>query len=545
MLLKLALSATATLLCFGLWKLVEAVIQQLRSPLRNLRGPKGTSWLYGNLKDIFKSENSVLHEQWIKEYGNTLRYKGFFNSNRLFTMDTRALNHVLTHSLDYQKPEQVRYNLSRVLGEGVLFVEGAQHRQQRHIMNPAFGPVQIRALTDIFYDKAEKLRDIWYTEVTAAEEGKRKRIDVLSWLGRMTLDVIGLAGFNYNFDALNANEKPNELNQAFTTMFQAGQQMDILRFLQSRFSLLRYIPTEHGKKIDIAQKTMNRIGRQLLRESKEAVIASQGGDKGGLIEKSSMKGRDLLSLLVKANMATDIPDSQRISDEDVLAQVPTFLVAGHETTSTATTWALFALTQAPEVQTKLRDEIYSVSSDRPSMDELTALPYLDSVVKETLRLHAPVPNTVRIAMKDDILPLDKPFIDKYGNQQDVIKVSKGDSIFIPILAINRSKALWGEDAMEFKPERWEATPETIKSIPGVWGHLLSFLGGPRACIGYRFSLVEMKVLLFVLVRAFEFELAVPASDIGKKATIVQRPIVISEPEKKNQLPLFITPCQRP
>jgi len=495
------------------------------------------------LRDIFNAENSVLHEQWVKQYGTTLKYKGFFYSDRLFTMDTRALNHVLANSSDYQKPSQVRYNLGRLFGEGVLFVEGAQHHQQRRIMNPAFGPAQIRALTDIFLSKSIKLRDVWSSMTAASEHAIR--IDVMPWLSRMTLDVIGLAGFNYEFDALNSNVKPNELNQAFSVMFSAGQAVSILPILKDRIPLLRWIPSDRDRKIDVARKTMNRIGRQLLSNAKATVMSSYGVEEGGPIEKSSLQGRDLLSLLVRANMATDIPENQRISDEDVLAQVPTFLVAGHETTSTATTWALYALCLRPEIQTKLREELLTVETDIPTMDELVALPYLDAVVHETLRLHAPVPSTVRVAMKDDILPVETPFTDKYGVVHDGIKVSKGDPIFIPILAINRSEAIWGTDAKEFNPDRWASPPEVASQVPGVWGHLMTFLGGPRACIGYRFSLVEMKALLFTLLRAFEFELAVPASDIGKKSTIVQRPILLSDPEKKNQLPLLIKPNRRP
>lgn len=69
---------------------------------------------------------------------------------------------------------------------------------------------------------------------------------------------------------------------------------------------------------------MNRIGRQLLSDAKAAVMSSYGVEKGGAIEKSSLQGRDLLSLLVRANMATDIPESQRITDEDVLARMLPF-----------------------------------------------------------------------------------------------------------------------------------------------------------------------------------------------------------------------------
>lgn len=97
------------------------------------------------------------------------------------------------------------------------------------------------------------------------------------------------------------------------------------------------------------------------------------------------------------------------------------MVAGHETTSGATVWCLFALTQAPEIQRKLREELLSVDTDTPTMDELSALPYLDMVTKESLRFHAPVPMTHRSAQKDDIIPLEKPYTDRYGQVQTSIK----------------------------------------------------------------------------------------------------------------------------
>lgn len=97
------------------------------------------------------------------------------------------------------------------------------------------------------------------------------------------------------------------------------------------------------------------------------------------------------------------------------------MVAGHETTSTATAWALFALAQYPDVQAKLRDELLSVSTDSPSMEELQALPYLDMVVKEVLRHHTPVPAAIRMAMKDDMIPLNTPFVDRNGVVQDAIQ----------------------------------------------------------------------------------------------------------------------------
>ncbi|KAH7910390.1 cytochrome P450 [Hygrophoropsis aurantiaca] len=542
MLQKLICSATAIFIGFGLWKIGKHVVHQLASPLRNINGPKSTSWLFGNMLELLQSEELVLLDEWAQEYGQTLKFYGFLNAVCLFTMDLRALNHILTHSTEYQKPEPVRYGLSQILGKGVAFVVGAQHRQQRRIMNPAFGPGQIRDLTEVFLAKSIKLRDILMLE-SKDEEGNPKRIDISAWMSRVSLDVIGLAGFNYDINSLNASVKNNELHEAIEMMLSAGISASVLSILQIGIPPLRAIPTDRGRQIMFARNIMRRIGHEILRDAKAAVMTSRDDEKG-IVEKRSVQGRDLLSLLVRANMATDVPDNQKLSDDDVLAQVHTFLVTGNDTVTTATTWALFALTQHPEAQVKLRKELLTIESETPSMDELSALPYLDGVIREALRVYTPVPSSLRIAMKDDVIPLDTPFTDKNGEVQTEIKIIKGDYIAIPILAINRSEALWGPDAKEFKPERWESPPENASNIPGIWGHLLTFLGGPRACIGYRFALIEMKALLFTLVRAFEFTLAVPAADIVKKVEVVQRPFVRSEPGSDSQMPLFIKPYRR-
>ncbi|KAF8552300.1 cytochrome P450 [Imleria badia] len=552
--------AIASITCFAIWNLCQFVYRQLTSPLRHLRGPKSTSLIYGNMGDIRGTERPKLYGKWAREYGNTMKYNGFFNRDQLFTLDTRAINHVLTHSNDYQKKATTRYDLAQLFGEGkhvysllrapstvnrLAFISSFTRHANSSIRsdNPAFGPAQIRALTDIFLDKAVELRGLWLSEIAkqSAATSTGARIDVVPWLSRMTLDVIGLAGFNYDFKALSADGKPNELNEAFSTMFSASQRLSVLPILQAWIPPLRLIPTERTRQVRAAQRTMTRIGKELLINAKAAARAS--ATEKGEIEKNSLHGRDLLSLLVKANMATDIPESQRLSDEDVLAQVPTFFIAGHETTSTAVTWALYAMTQVPDVQTKLREELLTVETDTPSMDDLMALPYLDTVVRETLRVYPPVPATERIATKDDVLSFRKPFTDKHGAVHDSIRVSKGDAITIPIMAMNLSTELWGPDAQEFKPERWTCIPEGASHVPGVWGHLLTFIGGFRGCIGYRFSLVETKAILFILVRTFEFALAVPASEIGSKTAIVQRPVLRSDPTNKAQLPLLVRPYQ--
>ena len=84
-------------------------------------------------------------------------------------------------------------------------------------------------------------------------------------------------------------------------------------------------------------------------------------------------------------------------------------------------WCLFALTQAPEVQRKLREELLTLDTDTPTMEQLSALPYLDMVVRETLRVHAPVPVVFREATEDDVIPVAEPFVDRNGEVQDGIR----------------------------------------------------------------------------------------------------------------------------
>ncbi|KAJ6589747.1 cytochrome P450 [Mycena capillaripes] len=528
MLVKLVASVAATVFAFGLFKTLRVVYQELHSPLRLLPGPKSSHFLYGNTRELRQQDGVALQEHWVKKYGRVLRFTDFFCFSRLYTTDTKALNHFLFNTHIYERPPPSRYLLSFVVGPGILVTEGDVHKRQRKIMNPAFGAPQVRELTSIFVAKSLELRNIWATH---AANGTA-RVDVLSWLNKTTLDIIGLAGFNFNFNSL-AADRPTELATAFSAVMHASTNLSPLHVLQALVPALRAIPTNFHKIARASQEAMQRIGRQILRDD---LAENDKFEKG--------RGRDLLSLLVRANRAKDNSASQRLSEEEVLAQVPTFLVAGHETTSTATTWALFALTQNVPAQTRLRDELLSVPTETPTMDELNALSYLDCVVREVLRLHAPVPSTSRIATRDDVVPLETPWTDANGTVHETLRVTKGQAIMIPIVALNRDKDIWGPDAAQFIPERWESEPSISNNLPGIWGSMLTFLGGPRGCIGYRFSLVEMKALLFTLVRAFEFELAVPVADIGRKTSIVQHPIVRSEPAAGHQMPLLVKPYVR-
>src|ERR1700760_1371711 len=95
-------------------------------------------------------------------------------------------------------------------------------------------------------------------------------------------------------------------------------------------------------------------------------------------------------------------------------ELATMLIAGHDTTSVATTWGLWELAKPAHlaIQARLRDEVLEVGQDRPSVEELDALPYLDGIVKEIIRLHPSIESTFRCAAKDDVIPVSKPYVDR-------------------------------------------------------------------------------------------------------------------------------------
>ncbi|KAJ7260121.1 cytochrome P450 [Mycena rebaudengoi] len=528
MILQLLLPLVATLFCYTLLNVVRFFYRDFTSPLRSMAGPKNPSYLFGNFKEI--TTDAWVTRKWQKQFGHTFQFRGLFLNRRLYTSDTTALNHVLNHSDMYQKPhdQPAQYSLT---GNGLLAVEADDHRRQRKILNPAFGSSQIRQLTPVFTDKSIELRNIWSREIRPGTSSAR--IEVLSWLSKMTLDVIGQAGFNYHFNSLNGSGEPDELSEVLKRIFHSAgsaRRLIFARAVAFRIPFLRFIPLPGRKEFQAARTKIAEIGSQLLAESRAALQSS----------KEVSGSRDLLSLILEANMSPDIPDYQKLSDAEAIGQIPTFFLAGHITTSTATAWALYALSMNRTLQTRLRQELFSLTTDTPTLDELNSLPLLENIIRETMRLYPPVVATRRKSTVDDVLPLGRPHTDIHGKVHNSLPIRKGQVIHIPILDVNTNESIWGEDAAEFKPERWEHVPDAASAIPSVWAHLLTFLAGPRNCIGFRFSIAEQKVLLFTLIRAFEFSPALPEGEIVMSSAGLQTPMVVSEKRKGSQLPLIVT-----
>ncbi|KAK7048105.1 cytochrome P450 [Favolaschia claudopus] len=589
----------ALILYYLLGDFIRLLVRQALSPLTQLRGPPCPSFFMGNLMEMHDQENNNLVAEWEAAYGSTFVYRGFVGGCRLMTTDPVAVAHILGNAYDYPKPDFVRDSLATMAAghDGLLTVEGDAHKRQRKILTPAFSSSHIKSLTPIFWDSAKKLRDIWLHTASLAEDGKESthddskskassippgfaRVDALMWLGRATLDAIGLAGFGYRFNSLAQEDEDNELARAFGVIFSTARKFRVMTILQVWFPFLRRFRRNNAVMTQ-AHETMRRIGLELIEERSRAVIEEQrrivSGNSGEIDGDKTILGRDILSVLIRSNIATAA--NENMSVDEVLCQISTFIAAGHETTSSALTWCLYALVQHPLEQRKLRaalrDVERSLQLEQPGLHEsdpqlyqqtltdlISKCEYLDWVIREALRLHAPITSTMRVCMRDeDEIPVTSEgangehggggCMDKHGKRLYGIRVKKWDIITIPIQAINKSQALWGEDSRAFRPERWAQPPLTAKAIPGLYSNILTFLNGNpldgnRACIGYKFALIEMKIFLYTLLKDIEFRQEA-SMVIEKKVNVVTRPFVKSEPELGNQLPLYIrqAPLEEP
>ncbi len=192
-------------------------------------------------------------------------------------------------------------------------------------------------------------------------------------------------------------------------------------------------------------------------------------------------------------------ESGGFTDEDLVNQMMTFLVAGHETTASAFTWAIYLLCKNSDMQKRLREEVQANlpnpldPNSTISSTQLDSLPYLSAVCNEVFRLYPPVALTVRSAVRDTTIA---------GHV-----IPKGTSIVIPPWAVNTSTALWGSDSATFNPDRWLGPGRTGSGGATSNYAFLTFLHGPRSCIGQAFAKAEFACMLAAWVSTFVTELA--------------------------------------
>ncbi|KAL0070738.1 hypothetical protein AAF712_001959 [Marasmius tenuissimus] len=492
-----------------------------------------------------------------ERYGHIARLKGGLfglQKDALYVTDPLALNSILVRN-QQNFPESIEFSgLFGVIhhGNSLASVWGDDHKKQRKMLNPVFTAAFVSKLTPMFYKIAFQSRDALAKAVHNSSNGV---VDVLDHLTRTALELISQGGLGHSFNSFDHGSKEfNEFHEALKTVLpMSGRIFLVLPYLETLRKLkpdwlrrilsnaVYYVPWPSLRKFKWGCDTMHPVCKKLFIEKRKML------EEGSLseLEKSTMGGKDLATLLMWANSQADEED--RMTDEDVVANMSSIVLGGQETTSGALSRLLCLMAKHPEMQQRLREEINDAVKKNGSQmleySDLNNLPYLDAVCREALRLFSPVTFVWRETTEDCVVPLQFPIPgERRGTEAKELLIRKGTPIYIGLSASNRSRAIWGDDVNELKPERWlgktilESTENGVK-MPGIFSNIMTFLGGGRACPGMKFALLEIKLVLSILIPYFEFEAVSEEIDWRMGVTVV--PYVKGKESKGPSAPMKV------
>ncbi|KAJ3767707.1 cytochrome P450 [Lentinula raphanica] len=528
-------------------------MRKRHSDMHRLPGPAPQSWSMGNMQQVMDQYGGwEWNEELGKKYGYTLSLHGPLGSKILYTFDPKAMHTMLVKEPDVfdETPGFIQFNLN-VFGKGLLGTVGDHHRRQRKMLNPVFSAAHMREMVPIFFEVSHRLKDAITKQLEVGSSSETwHEIDMLSWLGRTAFELIGQAGLGYSFDPMTDEESAHPFSGVMKSLFplltpMMFWQIYVLPLVSKigppslRRFIINIVPWKNLHQMRDIADYMYQVATEIFEEKERKLVA---GDEA--VKDRIGKGKDVISVLMKENMKASQED--QLGEDEVIGQMTTLLFAATDTTSSALSRLLFLLAKHPEVQEKLRQEVIEArrnnNGEDLSYNEINSLPYLDAVCRESLRLYPPVTMEARYTLKDAVLPLSKPITDDDGKEIREVMVPRGTTIFISIYNANRNEELWGPDANEWKPERWLAPlPETVTQarVPGIYSHLMTFSAGSRSCIGFKFSQLEMKVVLVVLLEYFKFAPSAKDSDIQWQMNGVSAPVVGKENNLHPSLPMNV------
>lgn len=380
--------------------------------------------------------------------------------------DPALIEQVLVTDAKHYSKDRFALELKRVLGEGLLTSEGEFWLRQRRLAQPAFHKERIAGYASTMVSTT---RD----ELARFVDGETR--DIHADLMRLTLDIVGKTLFGA--DVTGRAEEIGVALEAVMNRFADPVAVAVPHYDK--------LPTALNRNFREAVQNLDRMMRGLVRSHREG----KTGD-----------GKDLLSMLLAARDEEGHGmDETQLRDETI-----TLLLAGHETTAIALSWAFVLLARHPDVRARLEAELDRVLGDRdPELRDLPELPFADAVIREAMRLYPPAWSIGREALMDTSI----------GG----FAVPKGSQVWIAQWTVHRDPR-WFSRPDVFNPARW--LDGLQKRIPKY--AYFPFGGGPRLCIGHSFATMEAVLVLATIARRFRVELA-PDANLAWMPAITLRP----------------------
>ncbi|RHY20250.1 hypothetical protein DYB32_010075 [Aphanomyces invadans] len=471
-------------------------IKPALSPLNAIPGPKSSHWLFGSLKEIIDTKWSKGHFpepalSWVKKFGGAVHYRAFLNHRVLIT-DPDALKHVFNTNADnYPRSKETRTFLRDLIGgDGLLSSEGASHTHMRKMLMPHFGFAKVRQFIDIFALQTQNLSaqldpvvdtntPVDMHDCTFCTIG---RMDValirffLAVFTKLTLDIIGLSAFGYNFGSLtNQNER---VMAAYKMMNQPP----------SLFYGLGRIYLPFFDQLPLKAIQQRKEAKRMLFQTVDDVISAKLK-----APRSAADATDLVDLMLDEESQTD----HKITAEEARTHVMTFLTAGHETTSSTLCWVFAMFTKHPDMEAKARAECRAVVAAHNGKIEwkvLGDLKYVTAFIQETLRLYPTIANlATRDTLRDDFLPM-----------------VRGKPHFVPM------RFMEGSDVF--------AADKALRHGQGNTYYYMPFSAGAKNCIGMRFATAELQVVVSNLLLNYSFHVTDAADLNPKQESVSIKPV---------------------
>jgi cytochrome P450 len=366
---------------------------------------------------------------------------------------------------NFIKDKGTRTLLADVLGQGLVTSDGELWRRQRRLAQPAFQLDQIQKYSMVMVDFAARMLDGWRPGETR---------DVHADMMRLTLEIVAQTLFSASVGK-NAGRVATAMEALMKYWAGPG----------AVFRWWKYVPTPGSLRFRRAVRDLDSLILDTVAERR----AAGGGPE------------DLLSRYLHARDE----DGSAMSDKQLRDEMVTLLLAGHETTAVALSFCFYLLARHPEVDARLAAELDEVlAGDRPGVEHLPRLRYTDWVVKEAMRLYPPVPNVGREAVEEC----------EIGGY----RIPKGAQIALMQWITHRDKRWYGEDAEEFRPERWDN--DLAKRLPRC--AYFPFVAGPRVCIGQHFAMMEAVLILASVAARFRLTL-LPGHKLRILPSVTLRP----------------------
>ncbi|KAI8355689.1 cytochrome P450 [Blakeslea trispora] len=439
----------------------KVVYVDLKDSIKEVFRVPGRLPMIGNLYNMMPDTSDSFH-RYLQTYGGVINVN-FLGTNMVATNDPDVVEvFVKENEFFTKKADTLLGELKDFSGDGLFTsdTDTDEWKLAHKLLMPAFSPRAVKAY------QPEMGQVVLETIKVLEQYDPAEKVEILPWCTNLSFEIIGRVGFGYSFDLMHLHKPAHPFIEAMAHNLEHS----FYRFMTPKF--IRKLPLKSNYDWENGNNLMHSIVDDIIKERRASKDASK-------------ESNDLLGYMLNARDENNLA----LSDENIRFQVVTFLIAGHDTSANTIAWALYELSQNPDVEAKVIQEIVNLGikpNTLPTTKQISHLKYLDKVIRETLRLHPALREFAKYCKKDCVVP---------GGY----KIKAGTTMLASVYSMHINPKVF-PNPLKFDPERFSPEEEQKRSRFS-W---LPFSTGPRGCIGMALALQELKTALCMLLIRFKF-----------------------------------------